>query len=172
MSYKIIATIVVTLIIGVIALYALEFQRFENTVDVNDLLWKSILAGGFAGAVLGFRLSEITKEPVEKMQIWVACLLLPALFSPLLWSLGNRLLSKEVVETKMVFFEEKPRYVSRFGVVKGEKPTPTDWYLFVQYEGNIERFKYENQRFEGVRRGDTIMLKLRRGLLGYDLAEF
>lgn len=130
-KFKVLTFLGVAAIVAIISIYVLEFQWLENTFKVKKLVWRSFGIGAFAGALVGLKLQKRTEDGIAKIQIWISCLLFPALLAPLVGSLANRLLSTQPVRMEpFVFFEEKPFAVSRFGILQGETITPDGYYIF------------------------------------------
>ncbi len=167
---KILAWAATFALLGLVLVYVFEIQRFENTMGVNDMVWKSLAVGLTAGIFAGWRLACKGKEQVARLQIWATCLLGCLVFAPLFCSLANRLLSPHEPTLKQVeFFQEKPFFASRFGMLAGEKITPSGYYLFFSNQGKLERIKTKEQHFQGIQRGDTIEIWIKKGLFGYEL---
>ena len=78
-------------------------------------------SGSNLGVFLAYRLRKFGKDLTDKVQIYVACILLCALFSPLMGSLSNRLLSfHPTTPQAFEFFKEEGYVSSRFGILEGE----------------------------------------------------
>ncbi|MCB0522181.1 MAG: hypothetical protein H6577_14005 [Lewinellaceae bacterium] len=168
-KFKILAWASVFGLIGLISAYVLEFHWLANTFDVGMLVAGSILTALMIGAAAAWKWQKWGDEQVDRIRIWAACLLLPALFSPLLGSWANRLLSPYPVKNESFeFFEEKPFAESRFGFIEGEKITPDGYYIFIVHQGKIQRVKSKNQLFQGKQRGDQVELPVKKGLFGFE----
>jgi hypothetical protein len=122
--------------------------------------------------LIAFRLQKSAEDSVARMQIWAACLILCALFAPLVGSLINRLFSIRAAPQTFLFFDERPYASSRFGWIEGEKISPDGYYIFITRNGKLERIESKKPRFEGVERGAEVELPVRKGLLGFDVVQF
>ncbi len=165
-NHKIIAWLCVLGLIALIILYAIELGHIGNTIGYLNLIWKSILISIFIGVLLGRQFQGKGEELVDKIRIWSACILLPAFFAPLLGSLTNRNLSDHISESKTFeFIEEKAFVSSAYGLQK----RPDGCYLFVFYDGKIERFKRKECHYLALKRGEEISLTIKKGLWGYEV---
>lgn len=157
------------LLIGLIVLYILEFDHFNRTFEPGRMLGASAIVGALLGALLAYRLSRGAKEMIERVQIYVFCIALCAIFAPLLGSLSNRLLSFQPArEEPFIFFQQKPFAEKPFGVLQGEEVKADGYYLFFFREGKLERIKVKEPLSGSPRQGDTIYLPVRRGLWGVE----
>jgi hypothetical protein len=157
------------LIIGLIILYSLEFSYFGNTFGFRDLLWKALLLGGLLGLLLGYLFQRKIVQPLEKVQILIFFTLLCLIFMPLFASLSNRLLHFGKTEVqKYPLFHLKSFISDRFGLIKGDDMSPDGYYLYILKDEQIVRITTRDPRFEQLERGDTVRLKIRKGLWGYE----
>ncbi|GAB4251937.1 MAG: hypothetical protein Kow0027_16290 [Saprospiraceae bacterium] len=160
-------------IIGLIFGYSLEFRHFSNTLDVERMVGLALLLGAATGAWLANRLSRTESTSVGKLRWWVSMLVLCTLFMPLFVSWLNRLpLSNTTKRVTVEFIEEKPFAQERFGLEKGKKIAPDGYFIFVNYQGEIIRFRADKPQFPGKKRGDLVPLELRPGNLGFDWVRF
>lgn len=155
-------------LLGVIVLYVLEFQWFQNYFGAKRLVLGALAAGLVVGLVLGFLLRKKADEQVEKMQLWAACITLPIMVMPLLVSLTNRLFAQQPVPTKVEFWEEKAYTMNRFGQLKGQRPEASGYYVFVVKDGKMVRLESDQPVFPAAQQGDTVELPLRKGLFGVE----
>jgi hypothetical protein len=156
-------------IIGLVVLYSKEFQYFTNTFNFRSLLWKALPAGGLIGLGAGYFFQRKTVQPLEKVQIMIFFILIFLIFAPLFASLSNRWLHFGGTETRDYPFYQLETFISdRFGMIKGESPSPTGYYLFFIKDHRIVRITTHDARFERNQRGDTIALKIKKGLWGYE----
>ena len=154
-------------LVGLIALYVLEFDWFNRTFHAKTLVLVSIIAGALLGLGLGYRFREKGEDLTGRVQIYVFFTVLCALFMPLFASLSNRLLSPYPErEVPVEFIGEEGYYANRFGLVKGEMPEPTGYYLFFYHEGELHRITNDRPLFPDQERGDTVRLNMRKGLWG------
>ncbi len=169
-KYKITAWLTVLGLLALITLYVNELGHLGNTIGHLDLIWKSVAISAFFGVLLARHFQEKGDEMVDKIRIWSACILLPVFFAPLLGSLSNRVLSLRAPEVKTFeFIEEKVFAASAYGFLEGEAVKPDGCYLFVFYDGKIERFKRKECKYLELKRGDGIPLAVKKGLWGYEV---
>lgn len=158
--------------IGIIAtffLYAFEFQYFNRTFHMQALAIWAIVLGIIVGAVAAFRLQKHTDNRLERIQIFIACIVIAIMLFPLLASLSNRLLSPRSAEQVTVeFVEEKPYYGSRFGFSESGQVEPTYYRSFVYRDEDLLEIQTEQQLFPGASRGDTVQLPVKKGLWGVE----
>lgn len=160
-------------LIGLIVGYAFEFPHFSNTLKVERLVVGAMVAGAAMGAGVAYKLARNEASTVGKLRWWVSMVVLFVLFMPLFASWVNRLpISNNTRYVHLEFIEEKPFAQERFGLQKGQKIRPDGYYIYVIYEGKMVRFRAERQQFPGKQRGDLVMLKLRKGNLGFDWVQF
>jgi hypothetical protein len=153
-------------LLGVIVLYVLEIQWFQNYFEAKNLVVFALLAGVAIGVLLGYLLRNKAKEQVEKMQLWVACLIIPVLLMPLIASLANRLFAEQATPTKVEFWEEKAYLMNRFGQIKGERMEPSGYYIFIIKNGEMVRLESDKPMFPNAQKGDTVEVPIRKGLFG------
>lgn len=98
-------------------------------------------------------------------------LVFSVLFAPLFGSLLNRSLGESTTQS-FDFVAETAYFASGYGILKGEKLSPTGWRLTVR-EGKTERrLKYKKQAyFPLTKPGDKILLPIRRGVFGVRVVE-
>lgn len=159
--------IAVLLIVVVITLYVKEFYWFNRTLNVGGLVLWSISMGGACGVVAWLFLRRHAADSIDNFRILAFCVLIPALLMPLAAGLSNRLLSPHpTVSTPVIFESEKPFYSSLFGFIKEDKGKPSGYYLFFYHQDRLYRIENRSAQFAGVRRGEEILLPMRRGLWG------
>ncbi|MBK6901903.1 MAG: hypothetical protein IPH04_03580 [Saprospirales bacterium] len=155
--------------LGLIALYALEFYYFKRTFGIRTMSLVAAGIGAVVGVILGAALSRKAEDAVDRIQVFLFCIVLCAGFSPLLASLSNRLLSPHPVKWEGVqFFEEKAYISERFGVMKGEKVKPRGYNLFFMREGKLVRIDNRLPLPGKPQRGDTLQIPVRKGLWGVE----
>jgi hypothetical protein len=160
-------------LLGLITAYVLEFKHFATTFEMGELAVKSIAVSLLLGLLLRWVLRAYAVDLVSNLQLWTACLLLPAFFAPFVGSLTNRLLSPHPVALNSYeFFGEKPFAASRYGFIEGEKIEPEGYYVFFLREGKLERLSSEISRFPGLESGETISIPVRKGLWGFEMVEW
>lgn len=155
--------------LGLIALYALEFYYFKRTFGIKTMALVAAGIGAVIGAILGGALSRKAEDAVDRIQVFLFCIVLTAGFSPLLASLSNRLLSPHPLKWESVqFFEEKPYISERFGIMKGEKVKPRGYNLFFIRNGTLERIDNRLPLSVKPQRGDSLQIPVRKGLWGVE----
>lgn len=167
MKEKLLYIAIALLLVGGIALYVLEFYYFQRTFELRPLLLIPAALGVALGAALGWKLSRDAEDEVEQIQVYLLCIVLSALFLPLLASLSNRLLSPHpVVWEDVVFFEEKAYVSDRFGMIGDEPAKPRGYYLFILRKGKLERIDNRHSMSPAPERGEIILIPVRKGLWG------
>ena len=83
----------VLLFLLVIFLYAFEFKHFSNTFGIEKMVVRSIIFGGFSGAVIAFFYSKRYSDPLDRMKTYVFFVIILLMVAPLFASLSNRYLS-------------------------------------------------------------------------------
>lgn len=153
--------------VGLIVLYVLEFSWFDRTMGVQRLVMWSMAVGLIVGLALGWRYRNTTENLTEKIQVYVFFTVMCTIFAPLAGSLSNRLLSPyPIYEQEAMFIEERPYLSEPLGFIQQERPKPTGYYTFFYYNGKLRRIKNEDATFPGLQRGETIVLRMRKGLWG------
>lgn len=167
-----IALAVTVALLGLIVVYVQEFSVFNRTLHSSRLAVGGLIAGVILGAVLGYRFSRQANDVTERLQVYVFCIVLSALFMPLWASLTNRWFPRQRARPVPVeFIEEQARYVDRFGPIKGEQPKPNRYVSFFYYQGKLYRIQTDTPRFAGHERGDTVLVGMKRGLWGAEVVE-
>ncbi len=156
---------------GIIILYVLEFQWFQNSFGVQRLVIGALVAGLIVGAMLGLVYQKRGDDLVEKMQIWTACIIVPVLLMPLLASLTNRLFAEQAKPTEVQFWDEKAYTLNRYGVLKGDKIDTVGYFIFVIKDGEMMRLENETPVFPTAKKGDTVEISIQRGLWGIEFVE-
>lgn len=160
------------LMLALVALYVFEFYYFQRTFGLKGLLLVSAMLGAALGAALGWRLSRDAEDEVDRIRLYLLCIMLAAIFLPLFASLSNRLLSPHPARLEsVVFFEEKPYVSERFGVLKGEEVRIAGYYLFFHREGELLRIDNRHSLSPPPQRGDTILIPVRKGIWGVNWVE-
>jgi hypothetical protein len=167
MSPRITASLLVLTLSLLVWLYVREFPVFSNTIGAGKLVALSMLFGTLATGAVLWRLRE-RFLPLEKHLPEVLLIVFfSTIFSPLFGSLINRAFGSDT-EQGFKFVSETAYYASGYGILKGEKPSPTGWRLLVEEKGKNIPFKYKTQaHFPLTRPGETIVLPLRKGCFGF-----
>lgn len=156
-------------IIGLFILYAFEFTYFNRTFYIQRLAIIAIILGMVMGAVSAWRLQKWATSQLERLQLYIACILFAAIFMPLFASLTNRLLSFHPVEKLPVeFVEEKPYFNSRFGITSEGQARPSSHRSFIYWKEDLLGLQTETPLFSEAKRGDTIQLAIKKGLWGFE----
>ena len=167
-SYKWYAWLIVILFIAIISCYAFEFWALGNTVSSEDMITKACLVGAVIGLSTGyyFQRKWKPKEAVPTIRMWLTCLLVPIVFAPLVVSLINRKLSPSTVVRQVEFIESQAFYPQQ--KIISPEDVASGFYLFVYFDGNIERFRTNQSQYLELNRGDIIRLELHKGVFGYE----
>ena len=156
-------------LLGLMAVYVLEFYYFKRTFEIKTMSWVAALIGLADGALLGWLLSRKTGDAVERIQVFFFCLVLTTVFAPLIASMSNRFFSPHPLRWEsVVFFEQKPYISERFGLLQGETPKPRGYYLFFIREGVMRRIDNRKPLTKAYQRGDTLQIPVRKGLWGVE----
>ena len=157
----------VLLIIGLIFLYAFEFKYFSNTFTIEKLIVRALLFGLVIGIGLGYYYSKNIKDSTDKLQLYTFFILTSLVLSPLFASLSNRLLSWHEVKNVEVELEQQSTYIgSRFGKLEGQKWD--GYYLIFYKDKKLERIKTRELVFPNARKGDMIIIPIKKGFWGYE----
>lgn len=160
------ATSAVALLALLMWLYVREFAVLSNTLEVTGLVLGSMLVFvALTGGALWYWRDRF--RPLERhFPEVVLILVFSVLFAPLFGSLLNRSWGKNETQS-FDFIAETAYFASGYGILKGEKLSPTGWRLTVR-EGNRERrLKYKNQAYYPLTKpGEKILLPVRRGIFG------
>lgn len=169
--FRLTALAIVMSVIGLIALYVLEFRWFDRTIGMRGLALYAMGAGALLGTALAWRFSRKARNTVEKAQLYIFFILFCTLFAPFFASVSNRLFSPYPPRPEPVEFFEQRAYLSgRFGLIREEEGRPTGYYTFFYYRGKLRRAKSEQPILPPeVERGQTVELLMKRGLWGYDV---
>ena len=158
-------------LLGLIVIYALEFRYFNLLLSPGALVLRSLIAGLLPGIMAGIAVSRRVSGQLERVQIIIFIAVLTCIFMPLFTSLANRWLAYQPLRFESVELErEEPFFADRFGLIEGEQPEPTGYFLFFYRHGRLHRIRYDQALFTGRARGEYITLPLQRGFLGFDLA--
>ncbi len=165
------ALLIVLSVVGLIALYVLEFRWFDRTLNMRSLALYAMGAGALLGAALAWRFSRQAQSLVERVQLYVFFIVFCTLFAPFFASLSNRLLSPHGIHPRAVeFFEQRAYLADRFGLTKEEEIEPTGYYTFFYYEGQLRRVKSKLPLLPlEIKRGQRVELLMKKGLWGYDV---
>lgn len=155
------------IIIALIALTVLEFRHFDLLLNPKLLLVYALVLGLILGTILGKKFSEGIKETYEKVRIYVVLIMASIIFMPLFVSLTNRLLDFRTPEKKAVIFENAEAYISeRYGVMEGETAKIAGYKIVLVMDQEILQLKSKKHPFPNAKKGDTVELTIKKGLLG------
>ncbi len=161
------------LIIGSIVLYVFEFRRFDMILQVKKLLLFALFVGLIIGYFIGRRLSAGEEEAFEKMRIYMIVIVLTLVFTPLYLSLINRWLDFSDTEYKEAYFEKADAYISeKYGVLKGEDVKIAGYKLILIMDQEVLQFKAKQNPFPNNKKGDKVLLPIKKGLLGVQYISF
>lgn len=153
----------------IIVLYANELSWYNNTFDRNSLIITALILGVLIGLAIGYRLQKPERETIATFQIYMAAIVLSALLMPFVLSLSNRVLSfRGITEEPVEFVRNEAYNANRFGKIPQENPD--GYYSFVIRKGTVVRLHTEQPVYENATRGTTVVLPVKKGLLGYDIA--
>jgi hypothetical protein len=152
-------------------LYVREFSAFSNTLEVKSLVLISMLVGAVFAAV-GVWLNKARFMPWEEyFPSAVFILIFAMLFAPLFGSLLNRGFGSDET-TSFEFVSETAYFASGYGVLKGEKLSPTGWKLVLREAGKEWRLSYKGQAyFPLTKPGEQVLIPVRQGLFGVRVVE-
>lgn len=158
----------VLLLIGLIALYVLEFSYFNRTLNFKVLAITSLVLGAALGAFIGWTFARELKDIVERFQIMVFFTVLIALFMPLFASLANRLLPIHGPSQISVEFLGEEAFISdRGGIIGDQELKPSGYYLFFKYRDKVRRIENDEPWFEDKLKGDLVQVPVRKGAFGF-----
>lgn len=171
LSVRFLALAGVLFFLAVVWLYTREFSVFGNTIGVRNLLIGSLFAGGLAGGGLLYGLRRRLTPWANHLPEVFTIVLFSLLVMPLLVSLLNRT-GGQVSHQPFEFVSETPYLSTSYGLLKGEKIKPSGYALRVKENGRLYRFQYKTQAyFPLTKPGETVLLPVRKGLLGFRVIE-
>ena len=149
--------------------YVFEFRHLSNTFSAQRLVIHALFIGASTGLSAGYFFQRKYKEPLEKLRIMLLVLFLFCLITPLFGSLINRmpLFSVDRVEG-YEYVTHKAYFSNRYGFIGVEQKPINGHYLFIIHNNHLQRLTLENALPSTLKRGDSIYLKMRKGILGYD----
>lgn len=156
------------LFIGMFVLYAFEFEYFRRYTNIYSFIIFALIGGLLCGIGIAYYLRAKAKNATESVQIYIFCIVSCLMFSPLIFSLTNRIFALNKYKKDVQIIQIEKRYTSRFGPEKGAKPTPN--LLRVNYldKGKSYAFSTKNLTLENAKRGDEVQLNFKKGLLGFE----
>lgn len=164
---RLLALFAVLFFVTLTGLYVLEFPVLSNTLGVGWLVAGSLTVAVLLAAFVLWRWQERFK-PWERHLPEV---LLIALFFPVFAPLAGSLLNRSIGQTQYQSFEfiaERPYFSSNYGLLKGEKPQTTGYFLTVRENGHTRQFRYKKQVYFPLSKpGDDILLPVKKGLFGF-----
>ncbi|MCF8244448.1 MAG: hypothetical protein K9J37_00110 [Saprospiraceae bacterium] len=177
MKSKLLVFVGVLAMLGIIALYVQEFQWFQNYINPRRMVFGALALGGLVGFGLSFYFQKNGEELVDKIRIWITCLIVPVLLMPLVASLTNRLFAeRKVHETKVEFWEEKRHLIGRsptiYGFLEGDKKDDMGYFIFVIINGELVRVKSKTPQFPNAVQGDSVVVPIKKGLLNVDFVDW
>lgn len=170
-SVRLYALSAVLLFLGLVWLYTREFPVFSNTIGIRTLVAVSCLVGALAGSGIVYALRHrLTPWDRHIPEIGII-LAFPVIFAPLFGSLINRAGGSRAHQS-FEFISEQAFVSSNYGLLKGEKIKPAGYSLYVKEGDRVLRFQYKSQAYYPItRRGETVLLPVRTGLLGFRVME-
>jgi hypothetical protein len=159
-------------LIGLIVLYAFEFEWFERTINFPLLAKLSLLAGLLAGLAWGQKYAKQEFGLTEKIQVYIYFCAMCMVFSPLAASLTNRLIPLHSVrEVTVDYVSQEAYYASRVGLLKGETMKPTGYRLRFYYRQKIRAIDGPKPFPVQLKRGEETPLRIRTGLWGFEVVQ-
>ncbi len=149
-------------------LYAFELEYFPRYTNTSTLIIFALIAGLVGGTDLAFLFKNKAKDATETMQIFVFFIITSLIFSPLFFSLTNRILPISSYEKEVQIIYVEHRISSRFGIKKGEKIQPNLLKISYLSEGKSFDYTTKSMALQNAKKGDFVKLKFKRGLLGFE----
>ncbi len=165
------AMLAVAVLFGLIWLYTREYPVFTNTLQTGRLVVGAFAVGALlAGALLFALRRRLTPWANHVPEVLLIVVFVP-LFAPLFASRINRA-GGSVKHQPFEFVAEVPYVASAYGWLRFRPVEVTGYRLTAKREGRTHRFQYKNQRYFPLSQpGDTILLPVRRGVLGIEVME-
>ncbi len=165
-SIRLLSFLAVVLFSLLLWVYVRELAVLSNTLEVKGLVIGSMLVvAALTGGALWYWRERFTPFERHFPEV-VLILVFSVLFAPLFGSLLNRSLGKDETQS-FEFVAETAYFASGYGILKGEKLTPTGWRLTVREGKRERRLKYKSQAYFPLSKpGDKILLPVRQGILG------
>ncbi|MFN0174975.1 MAG: hypothetical protein ACKVU0_10035 [Saprospiraceae bacterium] len=165
-SIRLLSFLAVVLFSLLVWVYVREFAVLSNTLEVKALVTGSMLVvAALTSGTLWYWRERFTPFERHFPEV-VLILVFSVLFAPLFGSLLNRSLGKSENQS-FVFVSETAYFASGYGILKGEKLSPTGWRLTVREGTRERRLKYKSQAYFPLSKpGDKILLPVRQGILG------
>ncbi len=159
-------------LLGLIVLYALEFNWFNRTINMPALALGSFILALLIGLGIGHRYAQQEHGLTEKIQIYLFFAGSCGIFGPLAGSLSNRLLSPPAGSpTPVEFVDQWSEYASRGGLMKGEVPQGNLYTIEFYYRQRVRRVISRTPVPNPGARGDTIYLLIKPGLWGFEVVQ-
>jgi len=159
-------------LLGLIVLYVFEFEWFRRTINFPLLAKLSLVGGLLTGLAWGQKYAKQEFGLTEKIQVYVYFCAMCMVFSPLAASLANRLIPLHPVrEVTVDYVSQEAYYSSRVGLLKGETLKPTGYHLRFYYRQKIRTIDSPNPFPLQLKRGEEIPLRIRTGLLGFEVVQ-
>jgi len=166
---------ILAVIFGVvlIVLYVFQIRQFNKILNPGFFMLLSGLVGAIIGLAIARKYSQDVKDTYEKMRIYMLCIVLSIVFSPLLISLTNRYLDFKTVQYKEAqILKIGARTDQPYGYTKGEKLKVTSIDITLLIEEKIYNFKNTSNPFPGKEAGSIVQVPIRQGLLEINYFDF
>ncbi len=161
----------VAVLFGLIWLYTREYPVFTNTLQVSRLVLGAFLFGFLLAAALLYALRRHLMPWANHVPEVLLIVFFIPLFMPLFASRLNRA-GGTVEHRPFEFVAEAPYVASAYGWLRYRPIEASGYRLVVRDGGRLRRFQYKSQPyFPLTQPGDTILLPVRRGLLGVEVME-
>jgi hypothetical protein len=164
---RLLALLAVVALFGLVWLYVREFAVLYNTIAVGRLVAGSLLVAAMAISAVLWRWRERFSPWERHLPEVISLIVFGLLFAPFLGSLLNRSIGSDTHQS-FEFVSEVPFLASNYGVLKGEQPRPSGYYLTVKDGGRYLEFKYKTQAYYPLTKpGEMILLPVRNGIFGF-----
>jgi hypothetical protein len=165
------AVVSVVVLFGLVWLYTREYPVFTNTLQASRLVLGAFLFGFLLAAALLYALRwRLTPWANHVPEVLLIVFFIP-LFMPLFASRLNRA-GGTVAHRPFEFVAEAPYVASAYGWLRYRPIEVSGYRLIVKDGERLRRFQYKSQSyFPLAQPGDTILLPVRRGLLGVEVME-
>lgn len=155
--------------LALVVLYGLELIRYQRMLAPRWLVVSSLAVGLIPGYFIAQHFTKPLHDLTERIQLYLFFMIFCALFGPLFGAWANRGLSPNPMRIESVYFiKEEPYANSRFGWIKGPEPGPTGYFCFFLYDGAIHRIPSPMPLATGLQKGDTLHLRMGKGLFGFE----
>lgn len=157
--------VVAYLLIG----YFIEFPFLFNLVHGSNMLGIAIAFGLVTGLVTGRYLSRNSTDFIHRTRITLIFTFLGIFLFPLVCSQLNRIFSSGEVKMICTLQKTDPRYISRFGISKGETLTPAYILYHCKCNGSLIRIRQNEHNITDLKPGDQVLVSGPKGFFQVNL---